>query len=80
MSGSGKSSISNKIINRIRKIFGPTLLLSGDDIRKVFVLNGYSKHDRRKYALQYSLLCKKYSEISSTLVKDVIKHLKTIIH
>jgi adenylylsulfate kinase-like enzyme len=59
LSGSGKSSVSNKIINRIRKIYGPTLLLSGDDIRKVFVLNSYSKHDRRKYALQYSLLCKK---------------------
>ena len=62
LSGSGKSSISNKIINKVRKIYGPTLLLSGDDIRKVFSLNSYSQHERKKYALRYSLLCKKLTD------------------
>tara|TARA_B110000971_G_C19602616_1_gene316782 strand:- start:198 stop:353 length:156 start_codon:yes stop_codon:yes gene_type:complete len=35
-SGSGKTQISKKIHSQIKKNYGSTILLSGDDIRKIF--------------------------------------------
>ena len=38
LSGSGKTSISKKIKNQIIKNYGPTILISGDNLRKIFEL------------------------------------------
>lgn len=57
--GSGKSSIAKKIMPKIQKNFGKTILFHGDEIRKIFSLNKYSSTDRRRIALQYVKLCKK---------------------
>ena len=46
LSGSGKTVLAKKIKNRISKIYGPTLIISGDDIRNIFKLKGYSYKDR----------------------------------
>ena len=40
-SGSGKSTIAKKIIANLEKEIGPTLLINGDDIRKIFELNSF---------------------------------------
>ena len=37
LSGSGKSSIG-RLLHSIKKIYGPTILINGDDIRKLFKL------------------------------------------
>ena len=38
LSGSGKSSIGKNIFNQISKTYGPTILIHGDNIRKIFKL------------------------------------------
>ena len=39
ISGSGKSTISKKVYPFIKKKFGPTVILSGDNLRKIFKFN-----------------------------------------
>ena len=36
ISGSGKTDLAKKICKEITKSYGPTLVISGDDIRKIF--------------------------------------------
>ena len=57
--GAGKTSIANKIINPINKKFGNTILLNGDDIRKIFELKDYSLIGRKRIGMQYSKLFQK---------------------
>ena len=57
-SGSGKTQISKKIHSQIKKNYGPTVLLSGDDIRKIFQLKGYSYKDRYEVVMKYCKLAK----------------------
>jgi adenylylsulfate kinase-like enzyme len=58
LSGSGKTVLAKKIKNRISKIYGPTLIISGDDIRNVFKLKGYSYNDRLQTVKKYCKLSK----------------------
>ena len=53
LSGSGKTQIGKQILPTINKKFGPTLLLHGDDLRKIFVLKGYSRNHRIEYGKRY---------------------------
>ena len=39
LSGSGKTSLAEKILNFIKKNVGPTIILSGDDLREIFNYN-----------------------------------------
>lgn len=59
LSGSGKSTLAKKIKPKIEKSYGKTLLLHGDEIRKIFSLKKYASKDRKKIAHQYVKLCKK---------------------
>ena len=57
LSGSGKTVIAEKIKNHIIKSHGPTLLVSGDDLRKIFNFNKYSASERKvlgKYYCNYA--------------------------
>ena len=56
--GSGKTSIAKLLKKDIEKKIGPTLILSGDDVRKMFNLNSYSHNDRKKYVKMYHKICK----------------------
>ena len=58
LSGAGKTSLANGIKKEIRKKFGPTLVINGDDLRKIFKLNKYDKSSRLKYTEQYSQFLK----------------------
>ena len=42
LSGSGKTTLAKLIKKDVIKHFGPTLLVSGDDLRKIF---GFKKYD-----------------------------------
>ena len=65
VSGSGKSTIAKKIINKLEKEIGPTLLINGDDIRKIFKLNSFDYKSRKETAY-------KYSELSSFITRQDI--------
>ena len=45
-----KKNIENK--------FGPTVIFSGDDIRKIFKLKGFTRENRIKYLEMYHEICK----------------------
>ena len=62
MPGAGKTSIANKIVNSLRKKFGNTVLLNGDDIRKIFELKDYSQIGRKRIGMQYSKLFQKITD------------------
>jgi len=56
--GSGKTSIAEKIKRSISKKYGPTITLTGDDLRKIFNYNKFSRKPRLAYALSFSKFCK----------------------
>lgn len=58
LSGSGKTTLGNMIKKDIRKIYGPTLMISGDNIRQIFDLKGYNYEDRLKILEKYSKFVK----------------------
>jgi adenylylsulfate kinase len=57
LSGSGKTVIAEKIKKDISKYYGPTLIVSGDDLRKIFKFNKYTASERKvlgKYYCDYA--------------------------
>ena len=53
LSGSGKTTISRLIKKDIIKNYGPTLLVSGDDLRTIFHFNKYSLIERQLLAKKF---------------------------
>jgi adenylylsulfate kinase-like enzyme len=53
LSGSGKTTLGKKITKDIEKIHGPTIMISGDDIREIFKLKGFEYDDRLKITKKY---------------------------
>ena len=76
LSGSGKTQISKKIYSQIKKEYGPTILFSGDDIRKIFNLKGYTYKDRNETVMKY---CKLSRSITSQNI-NVIFAVVGLIH
>jgi adenylylsulfate kinase-like enzyme len=72
ISGSGKTTIAKKIYPEINKKFGPTLILSGDDLRKIFKLKGYSYEERSKIVLKYCKFAKFVTDQKINLILAVI--------
>ena len=68
LSGSGKTSIARKIKPKISKLYGPTIVFSGDDMRKIFGLTKYSRSERFKNAINFS----KYSEFITNQKINII--------
>jgi len=58
LSGSGKTTLGKKIHNDINKKYGPTLMISGDNIRKIFKLKGYENKERLEITKKYSQFAK----------------------
>tara|TARA_Y100000389_G_C17398092_1_gene483749 strand:- start:353 stop:892 length:540 start_codon:yes stop_codon:yes gene_type:complete len=72
LSGSGKTRIAKKIAPKIRKKYGNTLVLSGDDIRNIFNLKGYSFEERKKTVMKYCKLAKKITSQKVNVILAVI--------
>ena len=53
LSGSDKTTLGKKITKEIRKIYGPTIMISGDDIREIFKLTGFDYDDRLEITKKY---------------------------
>ena len=58
LSGSGKTAIAEKIKSNISNKYGPTVIVSGDELRAIFNFKKFSKKDRLSYALIYCKFCK----------------------
>ena len=72
LSGSGKSSISKNIFSAIEKRYGPTLRLSGNEVRDMFGLKGYTKRKRLEIGLMYHEFCKGVSRSGINVLFDVV--------
>ncbi len=53
LSGSGKSELGKLILSKMNKKIGKTVLINGDDLRKIFELYGYTKKERLKNAKKF---------------------------
>jgi len=78
LSGSGKTSLARKIIGYISKMYGPTIMVSGDDLRKIFNLNSFSKKNRLIYALSYSEFCRKLTNQKINVLISTVSLFKKV--
>ena len=65
LSGSGKTTISKKIKKDIVKLYGPTLLVSGDNLRKIFKFDKFTYSER-------VLLSKKFCKFAKFITDQKI--------
>lgn len=72
LSGAGKTSIANHIKNKIEDKFGPTLVINGDDLRKIFKLNKYDNKSRLEIAFMYSYLAKFITDQKINLILTIV--------
>ena len=71
-SGSGKSTLSKLIFKFINKKFGPTIILSGDVLRKFFDKKGYSKKDRINNSIKFSQILKYITDQKINVIYSVV--------
>ena len=72
LSGSGKSSVGQKIKKQITKLYGPTLLISGDNLRKIFELYDYSYSGRLCNAKKFNKLAKFLTDQKINLILTIV--------
>ena len=72
LSGSGKTIIGRKIKKEIIKIYGPTIHVSGDDLRKIFKINKYDYKSRLKYGRKYCNFAKFITDQKINLIFSII--------
>jgi adenylylsulfate kinase len=72
LAGSGKTMLSKSIKNEIIKRYGPTVVISGDEIRKIFNWNGYSYTERLKVVMNYCKLGKLLTNQKMNVIFAVI--------
>jgi len=58
LSGSGKTTIAKKIKKYIIQLYGPTLLVSGDNLRKIFNFNKYTYNERLSLSKKFCKFAK----------------------
>ena len=72
LSGSGKTGIAENIKNNISNKYGPTVIVSGDDLRKIFNYKKFSRKDRLAYALSYSKFCKRITDNKINIILSTV--------
>jgi adenylylsulfate kinase-like enzyme len=72
LSGAGKTTLGNKIKKDINKIYGPTIMISGDDIRKIFKLKGYEYKDRLEILNKYNQFAKYITDQKINIILAVV--------
>jgi len=72
LSGTGKSSIGEKIFRKIKKKYGPTIIIHGDDFRRIWKLNGYSNKNRYQNSQKYINFCKYITDQNINIIFTVI--------
>lgn len=72
LSGSGKTTFGKAIHKDIQKLYGPTLMISGDNIRKIFYYKGHTKEDRLKILKSYCRFAKFITNQNINLIFAVV--------
>ena len=72
LAGSGKTVIAENIKNNISNKYGPTVIVSGDDLRKIFNYKKFSRKDRLAYALNYSKFCKYITDNKINIILSTV--------
>ena len=72
LSGSGKTTLGKNIHKDIIKLYGPTVMVSGDDLRKIFKLSGYSKNERLKITKKYCNFVKYITDQNINIIFAVV--------
>ena len=70
LSGSGKTAIAKKITKRISHSYGPTIEISGNDMRKTFKLNNFSQKVRKETLPLYNRFKKLITVSSSPIATE----------
>lgn len=76
LSGSGKTTIAKKIKKKISKLYGPTIEISGDELRGIFKLNkpsDFSHKSRLKNLWIYCELCKLITDKKINLIFNTMR-------
>ena len=72
LSGSGKTTIAEHIKREISKKYGPTITVSGDDLRELFNYNKYSRKHRFIYAASYSKFCRQITNQNINIIFSTV--------
>lgn len=72
LSGSGKTSIANKIKPFLDKKIGPTIIFNGDDVRSILKNKDYSKNARKITAEKYFKLAKFISNQNINVIFTIV--------
>ena len=72
LAGSGKTTIAKKLKTKIQKKYGPTIVLSGDEIRSIFNIKGYDYSQRLLAVQKYQKIIKKLSMQKINVIFAVI--------
>ena len=78
LSGSGKTAISKKIFPLIKKKYGPTILISGDDMRNIFNLNKYDRASRLRNGISFSKFSKHITDQGINIIINLIGMFHTV--
>ncbi len=71
-SGSGKTTLANKTLNFVIKNYGSTIIVSGDDLRRICKYEKFDKKSRLQYALSYSKLCKLITDQGTNVIISTV--------
>lgn len=72
LSGTGKSSIGKLIFSEVKKKYGPTILIHGDDFRNIWELNKFSRNGRFENCKKYIKFCKYITDQNINIIFTVI--------
>ena len=72
LSGSGKTTLGRNLKNYISKNYGPTIIISGDNLRKIFHLNKFDKKNRLIIGKKYIRLCKYLTDQGINVIFSVV--------
>ena len=72
LSGSGKTTLAKKIKREIQSLYGPTIVVSGDDIRRIFNFKEYSAKKRFELVMKYCKFSKFITDQNINLIFAVV--------
>ncbi len=72
LSGSGKTTIAHKIKSKIQKKYGPTIVVSGDDLRNIFNFKNYDSKER-------IILSKKFNKFAKFITNQNINLIFAVV-
>jgi len=72
LSGAGKTSLAKRVSKKIKSKYGPTISISGNEFRKIFDLNKFTKKEREKNYIKYLRFAKFVTDQNINIIFDLI--------